>query len=366
MINYSIQSQIIVEKLSVKILEDFCLGKQILILVSKTIKKDFDLLPLLMEYGKEKQIYIFDHIRPDAPFDDLDRIINQLNNDEIILDSIIAIGGGSVMDAAKVLSVSFSGNDYKDVFYKKVSIPTKKIKVLAVPTTAGTGAELSFGAIIYDNVKKVKGGLRGEIIQPDYVLIDINFYNGAPFKLKAEVGFDCLTHAIETYISRKSNLITKNQSISCIQNVFNYLIPACNNDIKAMEKIAISSALMGINLAYSSTCLPHRIQYIIGPMTQTSHAQGLIALYKGWLYNLVEIDSKELNELVADLGMSKFEFIDKINFLKKELNIQYSLSSLGIKERQIEEISRNVTGNVTADPSYENQNTIIKILKNSL
>lgn len=365
MTNYNIKPKILVAPFSYEVVQQFNLGKEVLVLVSNTILKKFKLQLVFDELGKESNLYIYNHIRPDAPFEDLDVVIEEIGEKKI--DAIIAIGGGSVIDAAKALSVSFEGVDYKDLFYKKSEIPNKKIRVLAIPTTAGTGAELSFGAIIYDNVNLVKGGLRGEIIQPDDVLIDSNFHNACPFKLKAEVGFDCLTHAVETYISRKSSPLVKIQSISCIKNVFEHLIPACKkNDINAMEKIAISSALMGINLAFSSTCLPHRIQYIIGPLTKTSHAQGLIALYKGWLKHLNDVNLVEFNNLALDLGMSTKEFLAQIQHLKKELNIDYTISDLGIKRDKIKQIAEDVTGNVSADPSYKDLNSIINILTNSL
>ncbi len=362
---YYIKPKVIVSPISLKVLKEFNIGKEVLVLVSKTILKNFKLQSIFDKLRFKHNLYIFNHIRADAPFEDLDHVISELTNKQ--LDTIIAIGGGSIIDAAKTLSISFEGVDYKDIFYKKAALPNKKIEVIAIPTTAGTGAELSFGAIIYDNLNAIKGGVRGEIIQPNNVLIDANFHNACPFKLKAEVGFDCLTHAIETYISKNSNALVRNQSINCIQNIFKYLIPACkDNDFYAMEKIAVSSALMGINLAYSSTCLPHRIQYVIGPVTKTSHAQGLIAIYKGWLKYLNEVDLKELNDLVNDLGISKMEFLDRVQLIKNELNINYTISDLGIKEHQIEEISNNITGNVSADPSYENINTINNVLKNAL
>lgn len=365
MTNYYIKPKILVAPISTESIKEFNVGNEVLVLVSNTILETFKLQSIFDELSEERNLYVFNHIRPDAPFEDLDRVIKELKNRSI--NTIIAIGGGSIIDAAKALSVSFEDVDYKDIFYKKVKIPKKKIEVLAIPTTAGTGAELSFGAIIYDNYNVVKGGLRGEIIQPDNLLIDANLHNACPFKLKAEVGFDCLTHAVETYISRKSNPLVRNQSVSCIQNVFKYLIPACKqNDIHAMEKIAISSALMGINLAYSSTCLPHRIQYIIGPLTKTSHAQGLIALYKGWLSHLFEINLPELNNLALDLGMSTIKFLEQIQNLKKELKIEYTISDLGVKKDQIKEVSQSVTGNVSADPSYKDINTIQNILINSL
>lgn len=362
---YFIKSKIVVATLSKESLKEFNLGNNVLVLASRTIWNTFALSDFFGNLDNKKNFHIYHHIRPDAPFEDLDIVLDGLTDKKP--DTIVAIGGGSIIDAAKALSISFEGKDYKDIFYKKTAMPEQKIKTLAIPTTGGTGAELSFGAILYDSINGFKGGIRGEIVQPDGILIDARFHNACPFKLKAEVGFDCLTHAVETYISTKSNPLVRDQSINCIRNIFRYLTTACKkNNLEAMEKIAISSAMMGINLAYSSTCLPHRIQYVIGPMTGTSHAQGLIALYKGWLAHLAEKDVKAFNCLSRDLEMDKFQFIEQVQSLKKELNINYSISYLGIKETQIEEIARKVTGNLSADPSYFNTDSIINILKKAL
>jgi alcohol dehydrogenase class IV len=199
------------------------------------------------------------------------------------------------------------------------------------------------------------------------VLIDAKLHHACPLKLKAEVGFDCLTHAVETYISRKSNALVKIQSVSCINTIFDHLPKACmDQSLYDMEKVAISSALMGINLAYSSTCLPHRIQYVIGPLTRTSHAQGLIALYKGWIPHLIENRTAEFGELARDLGIDAFGLYDKINNLKKILNIEYSLADLGLKDNQLEAISGEVSGNLSTDPSYRDRGSIVNILKQSL
>ncbi len=362
---YFLKPKIFIAPISRESLEAFDIGNNVLILVSKTILKNFNLNAVFDALATTRNIFVYSHIRPDAPFEDLDLIITELKSEKI--DYIIAIGGGSIIDAAKTLSISFEGICYKDIFYGKATLPTTKIKTLAVPTTAGTGAELSFGAIIYDQENSKKGGVRGEIVQPTAVLIDANLHNACPFKLKAEVGFDCLTHAVETYISRKSHELVRVQSVNCIQTIFQYLVSACKeNDFHAMQQIAISSALMGLNLAYSSTCLPHRLQYVIGPMTHTSHAQGLIALYKGWLTNLVASETQELKDLVFDLGVTRDEFINKVNGLKRDLNIEYSLTTLGINPQQIEVIANKVTGNVAADPSYTGHNTISNILKYAL
>jgi alcohol dehydrogenase class IV len=362
---YFIKPKIVVANLDTNVFKEFPMGKKVLVLVSKSVRLLFNLNKLFDSLSASRDLYIYDHIRPDAPFEDLDKIISGMADQRP--DSIIAIGGGSVIDAAKALSVSFSGVSYKEVFYGKKEVPGTKIKVLAVPTTAGTGAELSFGAILYDGENKVKGGVRGEIIQPDFVLIDAKLHHACPLKLKAEVGFDCLTHAVETYISRKSNALVKIQSVSCIKAIFDHLPAACmDQSLYDMEKVAIFSTLMGINLAYSSTCLPHRIQYVIGPLTRTSHAQGLIALYKGWIPHLVENNTAQFSELARDLGMDTFDLYNKISNLKKILNIEYSLADLGLQENQLEAIAGEVSGNLAADPSYRDRGSIVNILKQSI
>lgn len=362
---YRIKPIISVVRISTEEIKKFLIGHEVLVITSKTVSKNYGLDKIFEALRKEVNLHLFDHISPDAPFEDLDTVIEGLKGIE--LTSIIAIGGGSTIDAAKVLSIAFGNVSYKDIFYGKGKVPNHKIPLLAVPTTAGTGAELSFGAIIYDKKNGKKGGIRGEIVQPDYVIIDANLHNGCPKHLKAEVGFDSLTHAIETYISKKSSPLVRAQSINCIRTIFEHLVPACRyNTLNDMEKVAIASTLMGINLAYSSTCLPHRIQYVIGPMTGTSHAQGLIAIYKGWLKNLHIEQVSELSELSDDLNMSVEEFLQKVEKLKNDLGISYGITKLGLAENDLPKIVSMISGNVEADPSYKDLDSIHKILKLAL
>ena len=132
-----------------------------------------------------------------------------------------------------------------------------------------------------------------------------------------------------------------------------------------MEKVAISSALMGINLAFSSTCLPHRIQYVIGPHTGTSHAQGLIALYRGWLWHLQELNMPEWSCLADDLNTSPQKFLQKVHNLKTRLDIDYTLSDLGVSYEELGNIASKVTGTLNLDPSYKDKSSIINILEKS-
>jgi alcohol dehydrogenase class IV len=334
--------------------------KNILFLTSKTISTFPEIIYLTNELQKTNSLIVYNNIRPDAPVDTIDLIQDHIQKPDLI----IAVGGGSVIDSAKALSIGWNNTTIKSYLYNQSKLPIEKIPLFVLPTTAGTGSELSFGAIIYDPINMYKSSIKSPLLQPDLVIIDVALYLHAPKKLISEVGFDALSHAIETYISIQSNPITRYQSVNAINIIFDNIVNAVNGDSESMEKIAIASSLMGLNLAFSSTCLPHRIQYIIGPMTKSSHAQGLIALYNGWLPMVKETD--EFYHLSLDLGYSIEELIQKISSLKNDLNINYRLKDYGLTNTHISSIAEQVTGNLTFDPLYKNIETIKKIIKDSL
>ncbi|GAB3911463.1 iron-containing alcohol dehydrogenase family protein [Mucilaginibacter boryungensis] len=334
--------------------------KHILVLSSPTVHAHPCVLHFIENVSETYKTTVFNKIKPDAPIDDLQYLIDTVAKPDLI----IAIGGGSVIDSAKALSIGWQGKTIIDFFYSRQELPTTNIPVYAVPTTAGTGAELSYGAIIYDKNAGVKGGIRGELLQPNKVLLDIDLYAFAPAKLIAEVGFDCLTHAIETYVSTASSPIVEYQSVASINVVFTNLKKAVSKNQIALQKMAIAATMMGANLALSTTCLPHRIQYALGPFTNTTHAQGLIVLYKGWLKEVSTTDKFAM--LANDLGLTVDKLIAKIQLLKQDLQIDYNLMWLGANQADIAQIAAKVTGNLNTDPCYKSIDTILNILKNSI
>ncbi|MGC4235764.1 MAG: iron-containing alcohol dehydrogenase [Niabella sp.] len=335
--------------------------KSVLVLSSPSVMKN----PVVQEFidkltSQNSNVTIYGHISPDAPIAALDNLISGIEKPDLI----IGIGGGSVMDSSKAISLGWQGASVAELFYKHKKAPLQKIPVFAVPTTAGTGAELSYGAILYDDVNKFKGGIRGPQLQPEVAYLDVALYKTASPKLIAEVGFDCLTHAIETYISTASNPLVQYQSVAAINTVFAHLPQAINKHEQSLSKVAVAATMMGINLALSSTCLPHRIQYVIGPATGTSHAQGLIMLYAGWLKEIALTDRYQM--LASEFNLSTDALTQKIEQLKRNLDINYRLSDYGVAETDIRHIAEKVEGNLNNDPCYKSTQTIINILKNSL
>ena len=359
--HYQLEPQIKIGPFKDNLPIDNLLGN-VLVLTTKSLNK----IHQIQEAFNYENCQVIASVEPELPFSYIEKLYKEL---KVFPDLIIAVGGGSVIDLGKALSVAKDFSTLKGLYSKYLTNYEKHARMFAVPTTFGTGAETSFGSILYDDINEIKDGLRSKLIQSDMVIIDSNLYHSASSKIMAESGFDCLTHAIETYLSLATNDIVKYQSIAAINIIFDELENAAiNKDEKSIVKMAIASMMMGVNLAYSSTCLPHRIQYIIGPMTNTSHAQGLLMLYKGWF----KLIAKQLNErseiqnMLNDLNLSFIEFEEKIFSLRRRLSIDYGLKDFNINDSDINNIAKSISGNLANDPFYKDLDSIKFLLKEAL
>jgi alcohol dehydrogenase class IV len=337
------------------------LGK-VLVITSKSLVE----IHGIRNHFQSESCQVISSVEPELPISYIKEFYNKIR---FIPDTIIAIGGGSVLDLGKVMSVCKDFKTLKSLFDKEISNFDKHAYLYSIPTTFGSGAETSFGAIIFDDEKQIKDGIRNPKIQSDEVIIDTKLYLSAPERLMAESGFDCLTHSVETYLSKKSNDIVKYHSINAIKTVFNELENAVlYKNENAVLKMALTSMMMGVNLCYSSTCLPHRVQYIIGPLTGTSHSQGLVMLWRGWLKLIFEQNSDriEITKLLEDLRLSSSDFEGKIMELLKKLNLNYCLSDYEITECDTVKISEIIEGDLSNDPFFKDRNSIVFLLKKAL
>jgi alcohol dehydrogenase class IV len=334
--------------------------ERVLILTSKSIEKINQISKLIFN---QKNSILIDDVKPENPFSYIKTVYDRL----VFLPTvIIAIGGGSVLDLGKAISISKNFDELKNNFYNENVSHKKYAKMVACPTTFGTGAEISCSAILYDDEHNIKKGIRGELVQSDKIILDFSLYFSASKRIKSLAGFDCLTHSVETYISLKSDQLIRYHAVKSLETIFNNLMAAIDGDIRATESMAIASMMMGVNLSFSSTCIPHRLQYAIGPLTKTSHAEGLAAIYKGWLAVLTMKKEGPFFELANELKISGDMLKMNINVLKESIAIDYTLRDFGIKETDIKTIAKEVSGNLQNDPYYKDINTIEEVIRLSL
>lgn len=283
-------------------------------------------------------------------------------------DVVVGFGGGSALDAAKAIAVGIGHTEsVADFFYGKKMPTESTLPIIAIPTTAGTGSELSKAAIITDEEKKMKNGIRGVALYPRLAIVDSRFTETVPFRVTMETGFDVLAHAIESYISRAATPYTEMQSEYAIGIVGKYLPRLADNlqDTEAREKMSFASMIMGINLGNASTCLPHRLQYPLGAHTDTSHGQGLAALFPAWVryeYRYSGEKVERVLRLLVDKDCPDAESAaDGVDSFLKTLQLSVSLREMGVEKTQIEAMVKAVTGNLQNDPAAQEEGIIRSI-----
>ena len=202
--------------------------------------------------------------------------------------SVIGFGGGSAMDAAKATAVGIGSDIPVEKFlYESIEPGPETLPIIAIPTTAGTGSELSKGAIISSREKGIKTGIRGMAVLPKLAIVDPVYTWSVPLNVTMETGFDVFAHAAESFCSANANMFSEMLSETAIKTAGDSLrrLKADLDDHEARGRISYASMIMGLNLLNIGNCLPHRMQYPVGSATGTSHAAGLIALYPSWIGN---------------------------------------------------------------------------------
>ena len=310
-------------------------------------------------------------VPPDPTLEDIDQITKSQEGNDI--DSVIGVGGGSVIDAAKAIATTL-GNSKSIYHYIDTgdSPGNATLPILAIPTTCGTSSELSKAAILTDNRNSLKKGLRGDNIFPKYAIIDPRTTLSLPLKVVAETGYDVFAHALETYISAKSNPVTNRNSLVTIEIVLKNLENALSQPSELKYRYALMEGClyMGYNLSNSSNCLPHRMQYPLGVKTKTSHQSGLSAMYPAWIdetFNKSKIKFDVVKDLFTKNGYSSENNLAEIvrEFILR-LSMPGDLKHFNVTRDELIQLSNKVEGTLNLDPGYQDITTIQNIYLNSL
>lgn len=284
-------------------------------------------------------------------------------------DTIIAIGGGSPMDAAKIMWVMYEHPDvhfedlamrFMDIRKRVFQFPKlgQKAKMVAIPTTAGTGSEVTPFAVITDERTQVKYPLADYELTPNMAIIDAELMMNQPKGLTSASGIDVLTHAMEAFVSVMASDFTNAQALEAIRLTFKYL-PDCYNEgatnVKAREKMAHASALAGIAFANAFLGVCHSMAHKLGAKHHVTHgtANGML-LCEVIRFNSVDNPRKQAAfpqykypnakwryAKIADfLGLGgntedeKVELlIAKVEELKKIIGIPASIREYGVDEK---------------------------------
>jgi alcohol dehydrogenase class IV len=188
-------------------------------------------------------------------------------------DSIVAIGGGSALDVAKMIGVAAANAGPVSQFQGYHRIPNPGPPLVAIPTTAGTGSEATKVAVITDTARNVKMMILDAKLMPTIAIVDYELTLSMPKPLTAHVGVDALTHGIEAYVSRKANSLTDPVALSCITKIHANLRKAWSDpgNKEAREAMSLAALQGGLAFTNSSVCLVHGMSRPLGLVFHLAH-----------------------------------------------------------------------------------------------
>lgn len=293
---------------------------------------------ILKDLLKNKELKIFKKKFPYPELNELNQIIESLK--DFSPDLMLAVGGGSVIDYAKTANVLTESKNLKnEILNSNYEIKKKFTKLAVIPTTAGSGAEVTANAVIY--IDKVKYSVEGNFLRPDFFFLIPELVITGSNKIKSSAGFDAIAQAIESLISKKSNdksVSFAKQSLEIsFENYLNYLN---NPNIENTSAMCFAANLAGEAISISKTTAPHAVSYPFTAYYGISHGHAVsFTLEKFLKFNFENIDFskdsfslKKRFDIIFSLTKTKnmVELQSYLKKIKREANLKDNLVELGI------------------------------------
>jgi len=346
--------------------------KRILLICSKRGKKEI-YNDKNFSFLNKNNIYLLDRITPNPTIIQIKKIIKKIKNKKF--DFIIGIGGGSTIDTAKALKLflSIKKNYSMNFVIKNINSLEKKLncKLIALPTTSGTGSEVTCYSTVWDSVKKKKLSLNNSFLYPKYAIFNPQLTYGLNINQTIYTGLDALNQAFESVWNKNSNMITRKYAAKSIRNNISALIKI-NKDINnknSRSVISKSSLLAGICISKTRTCICHSISY---PLTAHYGVPHGLACAFTMLEVIKYILNKDKHYFRKLFKNSKYQseklFLKEIKELFKVLKIKKRIKSFKVSYKKILPLINEMYTPERADnfPFEINQKFIKNIIKKSL
>ncbi len=311
---------------------------------------------VLTETGLEVQI--FKGVEPDPSVDTVMKGAKVFR--EFEPDVIVAIGGGSPIDAAKAMWVFYEHpektfDDIKDPF----TIPKLRNKAIfvAIPSTSGTATEVTAFSVITDYDKKIKYPLADFEITPDIAILDSDIPQTMTQKLVAHTGMDALTHAIEAYVASNRSYFSDPLAKQAIELVYDNIISSYNGDVDARGEMHIAQCLAGMAFSNALLGITHSLAHKIGAQYGIPHGCCNAILLPYVIQFNSKTSSKQYADLACMLGLEgktekqlTHSLIKSIQDLNAKLNILPTLKENGVEEEMFKSTLDYIAENAVLDP----------------
>jgi alcohol dehydrogenase class IV len=325
-------------------------GKKILIVTDPGIIKAglIDKVSKLM-IKERLQYEIYDNIVPDPPLENVEECLRIISSGGH--DLVIGVGGGSVIDIAKYSSALYGQDGSPQDFLGIDKLSQGGLPKIVIPTTSGSGSEVSRAVVLKDDNLSTKKACWSQFVIADSVIIDPQMTMTMPPVVTADTGMDALVHAIEAFVSIKSNVLTDMFAINAVKLIEGSLRKAYTDgsNLQARLDMCMASAFAGLAFSNAGLGAVHALTYPLNLDLHLSHGRSVAVLLPYILeFNMQKCVSKYSQLAAAFSGKTTGKsnekeakkLIDAVVSLARDLEIPLALKELGIKKGQIEAIGK--------------------------
>lgn len=350
--------------------------KKALVVTDKDLIK-FNVATKVTDLLKENSLdfEIFDEVKANPTINVVKAGIEKYKESDA--DYLIAIGGGSSIDTAKAIGIIINNPEHADVRSLEGAIQTKNkcVDIIAVPTTAGTAAEVTINYVITDEEKKRKFVCVDPHDIPVIAVVDSEMMSSMPKGLTAATGMDALTHAIEGYITKGAWELTDTLHIKAIEIIGRSLRSAVANEPKGREDMALGQYVAGMGFSNVGLGIVHSMAHPLGAFYDTPHGIANAVLLPYVMEYNAEATGEKYKDIAKAMGvkevdsMSQEEYrkaaIDAVKKLSEDVGIPKVLSEIGVKEEDLQALSESafVDACTPGNPRDTNVSEILEIYK---
>jgi len=324
------------------------------------------------------EVHVFLDVKPEPSIENVGPCLE--NGRRTNPDVIVGVGGGSVLDVAKVVAMMLRNSGKVKDYIGADLVPNRGVPCILLPTTAGTGAEATQNALFYIPELREKKAVVSTKIIPDVILVDPELTYTAPPKLTAATGMDALCHAIESYTALNANLLSRPFSKEAIILISRSLARAVSNgdDVDARTDMALGSLYAGIALANSGTNAVHALAYPLQGLYRIEHgvANSLLLPYV-MRFNYLG-DKEKFAEVATLMGVATPETDISVaaeaaaiacKDLSKEIGIPQHMSDVGVSFKGLEDLvegALNVQRLLRNNPREITSEDIVEIYREAM
>lgn len=337
------------------------LGRRVLVVTDQRLAADPQFQAMVEDLKAHGlSVRVEDGTLPDVPVDAVAHAAEAAR--DFSADLVVGVGGGSCLDMAKGMALLLTHGAQPQDYYGEMKVPGSVLPVIAIPSTAGTGSEVTPVAVLSDHSRNLKVGISSRYLIPSVAICDPELTLTCPASLTAIAGADALTHAIEAFTAARrpvsadltqervfigKNALSDQFALNAISLLWQGLEAAWlnGNDLTARSKVMQGATYAGLAFGVAGTAAAHAIQYPVGALTHTAHGAGVACLMPWVMEWNRPCITDELAQMASVMGLADGNaVIPAIAALFARIGIPSTLASLGLEEDRLDWVAEQSCG----------------------